>query len=121
MGFIGSDDTQDMKGQRLGAFEELVLLAVCILEAEAYGVAVRREIATHTGQTVSLGAVHATLYRLEDKGYLSSRLGGATAERGGRHKRVYKLTEQGRAALIAIRSVEQAMWADVTVAGLTRG
>jgi len=57
-----------MKNKGIGEFEELVLLAVCILEDGAYGVSVKREVEKHTSRTILLGAVHITLYRLQDKG-----------------------------------------------------
>ena len=73
-----------MKGTYLGEFEELVLLAVCVCYDEAYGVAVQEEIEKQTGRSASLSAIHTVLYRLQKKGYLRSRMGGATSERGGR-------------------------------------
>ena len=100
-----------MKGRNLGEFEELVLLAVCILEGDAYGVSVRREVKTRAGRTVTLGAVHATLYRLQDKGYLRSELGGATTQRGGRRKRLFFVTNAGLEALREARSWRERMWA----------
>jgi len=99
-----------MKGINLGEFEELVLLAVCILNGEAYGVTVRQEIETHTGRLPSFGAVHATLYRLQDKGYLRSTLGGATEKRGGRRKRLFVITSAGLGALKQARTVREKMW-----------
>ena len=99
-----------MKGRHLGEFEELVLLAVCILDGEAYGVAVREEIGTHTGRIVTLGAIHATLYRLQDKGLLTSSLGGATEKRGGRRRRLFRITSAGLDVLRAGRDVREKMW-----------
>lgn len=99
-----------MKGEHLGEFEELVLLAVCILDGEAYGVTVRREIKAHTQRVVTLGAIHATLYRLQDKGFLSSSLAGATEKRGGRRKRIFAVTNAGMEALRASRAVREKMW-----------
>ncbi len=99
-----------MKGTHLGEFEELVLLAVGILADEAYGVAVVGEIEKQTGRSVSLSPVHSALYRLEEKGYVSSELGGATKTRGGRRKRIYELTTAGRAALEEARLVRNRLW-----------
>jgi len=88
-----------MKDTNLGAFEELVLLAVGSLSDNAYGVAVKDALAEQTGRTPSIGALHSALYRLEDKGFLTSKEGGATAERGGRRKKFYKLSGAGMKAL----------------------
>ena len=78
-----------MKNKGLGEFEELVLLAVCILEKEAYGISVKREVEKHSGRSILLGAVHITLYRLQDKGWLRSEMGGNTDERGGTKKALF--------------------------------
>lgn len=99
-----------MKGSHLGEFEELVLLTVCILHGEAYGVAVKQEIKRQTGRRPSLGAVHATLYRLQDKGLLVSALGGATRARGGRRKRLFTITSAGLAVLDEARTIREQMW-----------
>ncbi len=73
----------------LGSLEHIVLLAVMRLGEEAYGITVRREIETTTGRDVSIGAVYATLVRLESKGFVKSAAGEPTAERGGRAKRYF--------------------------------
>jgi PadR family transcriptional regulator, regulatory protein PadR len=88
-----------MKGSYLGEFQEIVLLAVLVLENEAYGVSVQEEIFRRIGRRISRGALHTALTRLEEKGYLRSRMGGATEERGGRQKRLYNLTNLGEQAL----------------------
>jgi PadR family transcriptional regulator len=84
---------------RIGAFEELVLLAVGGLAGEGYGVTIQAELERETDDTISLGAVYATLDRLERKGLLRSRVGAATAERGGRRKRLYRITADGATAV----------------------
>ncbi|MCF0068895.1 PadR family transcriptional regulator [Dyadobacter sp. CY261] len=99
-----------MKGTYLGEFEEVVLLAVAILAGDAYGAAITHEIEQQMGRSVNLGAVHAALHRLEEKGLLSSRLGGATAERGGRSKRFFTMTMAGTNALDNIREMRNRMW-----------
>ena len=80
----------------LGTLEQIVLLAAMRLGDRAYGMTVRDEIEKRTGRAVSLGAVYVTLQRLEDKGLVSSRFGEPTAERGGRSKRYYRITDAGR-------------------------
>jgi PadR family transcriptional regulator, regulatory protein PadR len=83
----------------LGEFEHIVLLALLRLEDRAYGVTVRREIQARTGREVSIGAVYATLGRLEAKAYVKSFRGEATAERGGRSKRLFRVTAKGVTAV----------------------
>lgn len=76
-------------------------MAVAALSGDAYGMTVRDLVKRESGRVVSLGAVHATLYRLQDKGLLISELGGSTDERGGRRKRLFTLTSAGAKALSA--------------------
>lgn len=83
----------------LGEFEHVILLALLRLEDRAYGVTVRQEIEFRTKREVSIGAVYATLDRLEAKGYVKSRLGEPTPERGGRSKRFFQVTAKGVAAV----------------------
>jgi len=83
------------KGERLGEFEHLILLAVLRLKTDAYGMRVRREIAERTGRDVTIGAVYATLDRLEEKGLLTAKLSAPTPERGGRAKKSFTLTGAG--------------------------
>ena len=87
------------KGEFLGEFEQLVLLALVRLGDGAYGMAVRRELAARAGRDVSIGAVYATLDRLEEKGLARSRLGEATDARGGRAKKCFTITGAGARAL----------------------
>src|SRR5260370_4080828 len=79
----------------LGEFEHLIVLALLRLEDRAYGVTVRQEIELRTKREVSIGAVYATLDRLEVKGYVKSHLGDPTPERGGRSKRFFRVTARG--------------------------
>lgn len=83
----------------LGEFEHIVVLALMRLGDRAYGVTVRQEIAARIGRDVSVGAIYATLDRLEAKGYVTSRLGEPTAERGGRSKRFLRVTAKGVSAV----------------------
>ena len=87
------------RGEVLGSLQHLVLLALVRLEANAYGMTVRREIEARTGRNLSIGAVYTTLERLEAKGYASSVVGPPTAERGGRAKRLFKIEAEGERAL----------------------
>jgi len=93
----------------LGEFEHIVLLALLRLEDQAYGVTVRQEIELRTKREVSIGAVYATLDRLERKGYVKSQLGDPTPERGGRSKRFFRVTAKGLAAVDRTRQAIQKM------------
>ncbi|MEJ0030850.1 MAG: PadR family transcriptional regulator [Bacteroidota bacterium] len=92
-----------MSKEFLAEFEELVLTMVGILREEAYGNAIVAEIKQRIGREVNLSAVHVTLYRLEDKGYVKSSMGGATNSRGGRRKRFFQVTNAGIALLQAMK------------------
>ena len=87
------------KGSYLGEFEHIVLLSLLRLNDRAYGVTVRQDIAARTDRDVSVGAIYTTLDRLEAKGYVKSRLGEPTTERGGRAKRFFRVTAKGIRAL----------------------
>ena len=102
-----------MKGIHLGELEELVLLTVGSLYDEAYGVAIMDEIKERTGRDLNVSAVHAVLRRLEEKKFLSSRMGGATNERGGRRKRLFNLTKEGKGALDASMSIRSSLYQSI--------
>lgn len=102
-----------MKGTYLGEFEELVLLTVGILADDAYGLAILEELERQSGRNVMISSVHKTLVRLEDKGFVKSQMGGATAVRGGRDKRLYHLTRAGIKALTQSRELRNDMWNQV--------
>jgi PadR family transcriptional regulator, regulatory protein PadR len=94
----------------LGEFEELVLLTVATLGEEAYGVSIQQDIEARCNRTISIGALHATIARLEEKGFLESWLGGATNERGGRSKRYYEITTSGKKAVAGSKSLRDELW-----------
>jgi len=87
------------KGDRLGEFELIVLAAILRVGADAYGVAVHREIERRSGREVAVGSVYKALDRLERKGLVTSREGDPTPVRGGRAKRHFQLTGEGREAV----------------------
>ena len=99
-----------MKGYYLGELEELILLTVGILDAEAYGVAILEEIKNQTGRKVNISAIHTVLNRLEEKGFLQSYMGGATEERGGRRKRLFTLSAIGRTAIEEVKSLRNKLY-----------
>jgi PadR family transcriptional regulator PadR len=110
-----------MKGTYLGEFEELVLLTVGILYDNAYGLAILDELETQTERNVMISVVHKSLVRLEEKGYLKSRMGGATETRGGREKRLYTLTAAGSNVLNQSRELRNNMWKQVPKVALGGG
>ena len=99
-----------MNRNYLGEFEELVLLTVAMFNGQAYGAVITQDIHQRTGRPVNLSAVHVALYRLEEKGLLSSHVGGATAERGGRRKRFFNITSLGISTLTEVRQVREELW-----------
>ncbi len=99
-----------MKGTNLGEFEELVLLTVASLGTDAYAVSVKSYIADCANRVVNISAIHSSLYRLEDKGYLSSEFGGSTNKRGGKQKRYFRITSAGLAALQQSKDLKQQLW-----------
>lgn len=102
-----------MKGTQLGEFEELVLLTIALLYDDAYSVAVVEELGWRLERPMSLGAVHRTMQRLEEKGLVASRFGQATAERGGRRKRLFTVTMAGEQALQELRRIRQELWSGI--------
>ncbi|MEM7109097.1 MAG: helix-turn-helix transcriptional regulator [Bacteroidota bacterium] len=99
-----------MKGTYLGEFEELVLLTVAVQNGEAYGVSIATMLVEEAQRTVTISTVHNVLYRLEEKGFVKSRLGGATAARGGRNKRLFSITSTGHAALNQSNKLRNRLW-----------
>jgi PadR family transcriptional regulator PadR len=94
----------------LGEFEQAVMLAILRLGPNAYGVPIRRDLSERLRRTVSVGAVYTALERLEGKGFVSSWTCGATAERGGRAKRFYRVEAPGLRALDAARVTTEKLW-----------
>lgn len=99
-----------MKGTYLGEFEELVLLCIAVLFDEAYGVNIKANIESQTGRKVSIGAVHAAVNRLEDKGFLKSNFGEPTKTRGGKRKKLYNVTSAGKSSLQNAMQMRQKFW-----------
>jgi PadR family transcriptional regulator PadR len=95
---------------RLGELEQLVLWTIIRLRDDAYGVPILRELEERAGRRLSIGALYATLERLEGKGYLTSRTGDPTPERGGRAKRFFRVTGAGAEALERSRDTLQRLW-----------
>lgn len=102
-----------MKGSQLGEFEEIVLLTIALLYDDAYSVAVMEELGQRLERPMSLGAVHRTMQRLEEKGLVNSRFGESTAERGGRRKRLFTVTSLGEQVLQEARRIRNELWTDI--------
>ncbi|WP_461054554.1 PadR family transcriptional regulator [Spirosoma arcticum] len=99
-----------MKRVFLGELEEVVLLTVAALQERAYCASITQTIDQQMGRSISFPTVHTTLQRLEEKGFVASQMGGATAERGGRQKRLFTVTAVGQRALIECRGVRAQLW-----------
>ena len=93
--------------------EEVILLAVWRLGENAYSLPIRKKILEITGENWSLGAVYMPLERLVKRGYVESYFSDSTPERGGRHKRIYRLTYEGKRALEKTRKIQDALWEDL--------
>lgn len=104
----------------LGELEELVLLMVALLNGEAYGVSIMEELKRQASREVSVSAVHAVLHRLEEKGFVRSKMGGASEERGGRRKRLFSITAYGRDALEEQRDIRALIWNQIGKISLSR-
>ncbi len=90
--------------------EELILLAIWRLKDNAYCVPIRAQVSKITGENWSLGSIYMPLDRLLKKDYLESYLSDSTPERGGRHKRIYRLKPEGLKALEKVRKIQARMW-----------
>ncbi len=99
-----------MKGTRVGELEELILLCVGSLFDDAYGVAIQSDLKNRCDRALALSTVHVALFRLEEKGFIESRFDGATSERGGRRKRLYRVTKSGQRVLADVRSIRNQLW-----------
>lgn len=98
----------------LGELEELILLMVALIGTEAYGVSITETLEEQTGRVITISAVHAALHRLEEKGFVKSKMGGASMERGGRRKRLFQVTAYGRQTLEELRDVRNMIWAQLS-------
>jgi len=98
---------------QLGEFEEVVLLTVAVLNTDAYGVTIKQEIEGRLHRSVSTGAMQTALRRMEKKGYLESAFGEATAVRGGKRKRYFKITSYGVKALEHYKETRMGLWQSI--------
>ena len=99
-----------MKKNRLGEFQELILMAVIVLQEEAYGNEIQRELEERLDERLSVGAIQTALKRMEEKGFLTSEWGEATQKRGGKRKRIYSATPYAREVLNNMKQIRQQLW-----------
>ncbi|MEQ9425767.1 MAG: PadR family transcriptional regulator [Cyclobacteriaceae bacterium] len=102
-----------MGKENIGEFEELILLLILKLKEDAYGLAIRKALKNQAERTVTIGAVHSTLNRLESKGFAESYLSEATDKRGGRRKRLFTITASGKKALEKSRDLKVSLWTSI--------
>lgn len=102
-----------MSKEHLGELEELILLIIVMLKDDAYGLAIQKALKEHSSRSVTIGAVHGTVNRLESKGFIESSFGGATELRGGRHKRLFNITAAGKRALQKSQEVKVNLWQQI--------
>lgn len=98
----------------LGELEELILLMVALLNKEAYGNSICEALEEQAGRTISISATHSVLHRLEEKGFVKSTMGGASASRGGRRKRIFQVTAYGVSTLEELRNTRTMIWNQIT-------
>ncbi|MBO3697514.1 PadR family transcriptional regulator [Roseivirga sp. E12] len=102
-----------MKKTKLGEFEELVLMTVVVLQADAYGVEIKRELESRLNETLSVGSIQSALKRMEEKGFLKSEFGEASQKRGGKRKRIYQATPHAHKVLQEMKDVRSQLWASM--------
>ncbi|MEQ6167934.1 MULTISPECIES: PadR family transcriptional regulator [unclassified Ekhidna] len=95
---------------QLGEFEELVLLTVAAQHDQAYGVSIHEFLTEETKKKINISAIHVALKRLEKKGFVDSRFGGITEERGGRRKKFYIVTALGKKVLDASHDLRTSIY-----------
>ena len=103
-----------MKKTKLGEFEELVLLTVVVLQEDAYGVEIKRELEERLNEKLSVGSIQSALKRMEQKGFLTSAFGEATKKRGGKRKRIYTATTYAHKVLQEMKDIRSELWASIT-------
>ena len=103
------------KEKFLGEFEQFLLLAILKLADDAYGTSIRQLLSDTINRDVTIGALYTTLERLEKKGMLNSRMGEATAERGGRAKKYFTVSAKGQRALKRSKQALNVMWQDLVL------
>lgn len=98
----------------LSSHDEILMLAILSLGDDAYGVTIRRAVSQATGKNWSIGAVYDPLYRLEQRGLVESFLSDPTSERGGRSKRIFRMTQKGKEKLREQKKARDKLWSSLT-------
>ena len=106
-----------MKGERIGEFEEFTLLAVRALGDRTYAVPIQQYVEKMTARTISIGSIYAALGRLEEKGFVTSTMSEAIAQRGGKSKRVYTVTPSGLRTARDLHRVREKIWNAIAEGG----
>ena len=99
-----------MKKSRLGEFQELILMTVVVLQEDAYGNEIQRNLELRLKENLSMGAIQTALKRMEDKGFLTSEWGEVTQKRGGKRKRIYQATPLALQVLNDMKSIRTELW-----------
>lgn len=99
-----------MKKNRLGEFQELILMAVIVLQEKAYGNEIQRDLEQRLNERLSIGAIQTALKRMEEKGLLTSEWGEATQMRGGKRKRIYSATPHAQQVLREMNQIREQLW-----------
>lgn len=107
-----------MKKTRLGEFQELILMTVIVLQNEAYGNEIQRELEERLNERLSVGAIQTALKRMEEKGFLTSAWGEATQVRGGKRKRIYAATPYAHQVLQDMKDIRSQLWEAMPQLGL---
>ncbi len=102
-----------MKETNLGEFQEVILLVILSQENRTYGAEIQRVLKEDLDRAISRGSLHTALTRLEQKGFITSEVGGATRERGGRRKKFFSVSNSGRASLIEAKEIRERLWSKV--------
>jgi len=110
-----------MKKNRLGEFQELVLMTVIVLGEDAYGNEIQRELEERLNERLSMGAIQTALKRMEEKGFLNSYWGKATQKRGGKRKRIYSATPSAHQILQEMNEVRTQLWQAMPQLGTNNG
>ncbi|MCG8306374.1 MAG: PadR family transcriptional regulator [Cytophagales bacterium] len=108
-----------MKKNRLGEFQELVLMTVIVLQEDAYGVEIQRNLEERLNERLSVGAIQTALKRMVEKGFLTSEFGEATQKRGGKRKRIYQATPYAHRVLREMKDIRSSLWQAMPELGLS--
>ncbi|MEM7108205.1 MAG: helix-turn-helix transcriptional regulator [Bacteroidota bacterium] len=109
-----------MKKNRLGEFQELILMTVIVLQEEAYGVEIQRDLEARLNERLSVGAIQTALKRMEEKGFLTSEWGESTQKRGGKRKRIYQATPYAHRVLREMKDIRAQLWKAMPELGISK-